>query len=234
MGMHSGVIVVTGQVDALREAFITSGSGLNVVASAELPSPDALAAWSEAHSRFVSAADATPTNRPVSVHALRQEGPRAVLLDPTYLVAGDEALLADLSRRFGRVVSIVIETTSASALLWVYEDGELVRSVQSGGDEIETVGDPVAEEDGFAPDAFYMDEVEAILRRLEVKPWEPLPDAPYLALAIAERMEVPSHGAANVTSTTAGTATTATAVTAATTGSLSAPSHSTKPWWKFW
>ena len=111
MGMHIGLVAARTTVAQLRDAFSRAWTNFEIITSDDnLPDADAMWAWKEVHEQFVSAKDWTKDNPGREVYAFWQDGPWAVMMDPTYVLASDEKGLKVLSSQLGTVVSFVVET----------------------------------------------------------------------------------------------------------------------------
>ncbi len=186
MGMHVGLMAVRADVAALRDAFGVAWPRQEVVASAQV---DDLAAWQQAHARFVSAHRRTPDNRSVDVLSFWQDGPWAVLGDPSYSFAVDGAALVALSERFGRALAFVVETTGGFASFECFEQGQRRRRVHYANGDLETAGEPLAEEAGLSTELFYIEEVETLLRRFGITPIERIAGFRCEAVAVSDRAD---------------------------------------------
>jgi hypothetical protein len=223
MGMHFGLVAVEAEVPYLKRAFSEIWTDLEVIDSASgFEGTDAFWDWMRENEKFVSAAEWTKENPGTQTYALSQDGPWALLMDPSYTLASDEQALQKLSRRFGRVLSFVVETTGGSTFFWCYVNGRLHRSIITTDGPSEVAGSPLPEEEGIDVDHYYMDETEALMRAFGLSPIEELPNASSaVALAVVDRKDytdlLPGDSA-----------------TDSTCPAPDAGADASKPWWKLW
>jgi hypothetical protein len=118
--------------------------------------------WKESHEKFVSAAQWTKDNPGKDVYVFWQDGPWAIMMDPSYVLASDEENLKTLSNDVGIVASFVVESAGASAFFWYFENGSLRRRISNNGADVSTTGEAIPEERGIDISNYYMDETEAL------------------------------------------------------------------------
>ncbi|HYF16009.1 MAG TPA: hypothetical protein VD971_13145 [Phycisphaerales bacterium] len=220
MGIHIGLIAAKVPVAQLREIVLQTWSEYKVTASENLPSEEALWAWREKHEVFVSAADWSPTKRGTTVFAFWQDGPWAVMMDWTYTLATDEQKLAGLSNRLGTVLTLVIETVSASVTFACYEAGVLRRMIDSSDGKVSFRGEALVEEAGIDIDRFYVEESRALWTALGLGPIDSIPSNGLQAVCTVDQTDYSSsasdHGMGATTAT----------------DKHAAPAA--RQWWKFW
>jgi len=224
--MHFALAAIRTSVDEFREAFTDTWADFEVVASENrFSDKDAVWAWTKENEQFVSAADWTQDNPGTQTCVLAQDGPWALLMDPSFALATDEDALLELSERFGTVLSFAVQTTGGCALFWCYENGLLRRMISMADGPTETEGTPLPEEEGIDVDHYYMDETEALMRAFGLSPIEDFPDtASAVALAVADRTDYDELEAKT------GDAGSSINVQNPDPGPIEKP----KPWWKFW
>ena len=208
MGMHIGLVAVQASVSDFVNAFTEVWPTREIVATKDgFVREDEIWAWKDANERFVSAADWTKSDPGQEVYVICQDGQWAVLMDFSYVLATDENALGQLSKRFGSVVSFVVQTTSGCAFFWNYESGELKRSIQSVDGEAELSGEALAQEAGIDIQHYYMNETEQLMQAFGLSKLEELlVPATTVAIAVADRTD---YSDLHVEATA-------------------------KPWWKFW
>jgi hypothetical protein len=163
MGMHVGMIAAKVTAHRLRGEFLRLYPEYERVAEEEsFPNWDAAWTWQKDHEEFVSAADWTPSNPGRSVYIFWQEGPWAVMSDPSYVHAMDQENLSALSASLGTVLSLVVETAGGCASFGCFEGGRLRRWIDYSDGKAALSGEPLPEEAGIDVSHFYMDEAEAI------------------------------------------------------------------------
>jgi hypothetical protein len=126
--------------------------------------------WCDQNKKFVYANDWSLKNPGSEVYLFYQDGPWAVMVDPSYVLASDEQGLTSLSSRFGKTLSIVIETTGGCANFDYYEQGGARRSVQYMDGEMKSEGERLPEERGLDKNTFYMNEVEQLMAAFGLSP----------------------------------------------------------------
>src|SRR6266496_1844775 len=128
MGMHTGMIAAKVPVSRLRDELLQLYPQYELVASEEnLSDWDAVWVWQKAHEQFVSAADWAPSNPGKSVYIFWQDGPWAIMNDPSYIHAADPEKLCTLSASAGLVLSLVVESAGGCAMFCCFENGKLRR-----------------------------------------------------------------------------------------------------------
>lgn len=220
MGMHFGLIAARVSVADFLTAFSKAWPELEITASAdEFSSTDELWEWKDANERFVSAADAAQEGPGSEVYILCQDGPWALFLDFSYVLAGDEKALKALSEELGQVLSFVVQTTSGCAFFWNYESGELRRMIQSVDGEVEQMGSGIAEEEGIDIGSYYMDETEELMHAFGISLPDSLPIASTaVAISTVDHTDYSELLGGTEESDVAG----------------GDAYETTKPWWKFW
>ena len=213
MGMHFGLIAAKAPLSEFRAAFAEVWPDLEIAASADaFRNADDIWSWKSANERFVSAAKWTKENPGSEVYVFCQDGPWAVLLDFSYVLAGDEAALQQLSARFGSVLSFIVETAGGCAYFWSFESGEMRRMVQNIDGKFEASGESLPQEVGIDVEGYYMDETEQLMRAFGLSSPEDLPVvSSAVAIATIDRTDY-TPLADNGTAAPIGA----------------------RPWWKFW
>lgn len=185
MGMHFGLIAAKTSLLEFRAAFGEIWPALEVVTSADrFSNADELWSWKESNERFVSARDWTKENPGVEVYFLCQDGPWAVLMEFSYVLASDQKALQQLSARFGQALSFIVETAGGCAYFWSYESGQLRRMIQNIDGDLTSSGASLPQEEGLAANTYYMAETEGLMRAFGLSSPEDLPVASS-AIAIA-------------------------------------------------
>lgn len=165
MGMHFGILAVPAKLADFRTAFADHWPTLEPGRTRTgFANWQELWDWAQANEKFVSAHDWSLDNPGSAVYSFYQDGPWSVLVDPTYVLCSDSQALSTLSARFGKALSIVIETAGGTACFEYYEKGTSRRVVRYMDGDMQTEGARLPEESGLAADSFYMDEVEALMR----------------------------------------------------------------------
>jgi hypothetical protein len=220
MGMHFGLLAAKAPLSQFRNYFSEVWPQLEIAASADrFSDADAIWSWKSAHEEFVPAANWSKEGPGAEVYVFCQDGPWAVLMDFSYVLAGDEDALEKLSAQFGTVVSFVVETAGGCAYFWCYESGQLRRMIQSVDGEIASSGTPLPEESGIDGRHYYMDETEKLMRALGFSAVEELPVvSTAVAISTIDRTD---YG--QVLANLAGKK-----------PSNTKPSEAVKSWWKFW
>jgi hypothetical protein len=185
MGMHFGLIAAKTSLSEFRAAFAETWPELEVAASADrFGNASELWSWKSSNERFVSARDWTKEDPGVEVYVFCQDGPWAVLMDFSYVLASDQEALQRLSARCGKVLSFIVETAAGCAYFWSYESGQLRRMIQNDDGELTSSGDSLPEEEGISAKTYYMAETEQLMRAFGLSLPEDLPVAS-TAVAIA-------------------------------------------------
>jgi hypothetical protein len=221
MGMHFGLIAAKAPLSEFRIAFSETWPQLEVAASADgFSSVDDIWSWKSANERFVSAAKWTKENPGSEVYILCQDGPWAVLMDFSYVLAGDEEALQELSTRFGSVLSFIVETAGGSAYFCSYEWGQMRRMIHNIDGEITSSGVSLPQEEGIDVGRYYMEGTEQLMRAFGLSIPENLPIASAaVAIATIDRTDY-----TQLTGNVSG----------GKSSGYESPSQATKPWWKFW
>jgi hypothetical protein len=233
MGMHFGLVAVKAPLARLREVFPEVWNKFEVVASAEnFTDLETVWTWMEANEHFVSAAAWTKENPGTQSCVFCQDGPWAVLMDPSYTLASDEDALKKLSEHCGIVLSFVVETAGGCAFFWCYEAGTVRRSIIMPDAEVTFVGEPMPEETGIDVSHYYMEETKALMAAFGLTPIEELPNlATAVAIAVADRTDY-SYLKKPPSATTPLPAPTEPHVPARPSPPRSEKAE--KPWWRFW
>src|SRR5688572_27160187 len=122
MGMHFGFVAVKGQVSDLRDAFALVWPERGIVQTeASFRDQDAVWAWVDENERRGGGAKGGFESQ---VCIFCQDGGWAILIDPTYVLASDDFALLALSRKFGTVLSFVIETAGGAAYFTCFQEGK--------------------------------------------------------------------------------------------------------------
>ena len=221
MGMHFGLIAVKGPLSEFRLAFSQTWPKLEVAASADgFGSADDIWSWKSANERFVSARSWTKENPGSVVYIFCQDGPWAVLLDFSYVLASDQEALQQLSTRFGSVLSFIVETTSGCAYFSSYESGQIRRVIQRTDGKLTSSGISLPQEEDIDVGSYYMEETEQLMRAFGLSMPEDLLVVPSaVAIAVIDRTDYTQY---------AGT------VSGEKSGARESVSRRAKPWWKFW
>lgn len=227
MGMHFGLVAIKASVSEFKSIFPTLWPAYEITSSAEgFSSADAVWAWMKEHEKFVSAAAWTRENPGTHCIALSQDGPWAVMMDSSYVLASDENALKRLSEQYSPVLSFVVESAGGCAFFTYYDSGRLCRSISNAGEEeIKVEGTPLTEEKGIALDDFYMDETEALMRAFGLSDNLPIVGTT-IAIALTDRTDY-SNLNAQIASQPSATRNSAN-------GNRQTGPGRAKPWWKFW
>lgn len=221
MGMHFGVIAVKAAVHELIGAFAETWPNWERRAIVEgITGLAEFDRWREANERFVSAVEWSPDNPGIQAFAFWQDGPWAMMLDGSYVLAADEKALSELSKRWGCTLSFVVESAGGCAFFWAFQSGSLRRSILNTGETVAIEGVPLDEEAGIDVKAYYMDETERLQRAFGITPLSELPEAhPMAALSVADRNDYAKPR---------------TALGGESNASLGIGPSREKPWWKVW
>jgi hypothetical protein len=164
MGMHFAVVAVPAGLEEFRRAFAATWPNHEPGRTRTgFTNYQDVWDWSEENKNVVYANDWSLKNPGSEVYLFYQDGPWAVMVDPSYVLASDEQGLSSLSSRFGKTLSIVIETTGGCANFDYYEQGVARRSVQYMDGEMKSEGERLPEERGLDKNTFYMNEVEQLM-----------------------------------------------------------------------
>ncbi|WP_396267702.1 hypothetical protein [Ideonella sp.] len=214
MGTRYGFIAVTSDLDPLVSAFTEVWPRYELTESATLASVDDYLLWQKQHTKFVSANDWSPQNTGIEVYGCLQDGAWAVLLDSSYVLCADDAALARLSVKFGQCLSFVVDSGSTTASFMCFENGALVRSIDSVEGHIRLAGVPVPEEAGLNMNAYGAQDAEVLQRKLGLRVVTEMLSTTVLAMAVTDRTDF---------------------------GGTLGPSQAreqalpdNKPWWKLW
>jgi len=172
MGLHFGFIAASATVARLKESFRMIWPTREFAQTqAGFKSFSEALDWAASHEKFVSAAEWSRENPGSQVRFFYQDGPWAVMTDPSYSLAGDEKALARLSAELDAVLGVVIETAGGTAVFAYCEKGNLLRSVAGVNGELHVNGTPIPQEARLAKDSFYMDEVEQLMQAFGLTPY---------------------------------------------------------------
>jgi hypothetical protein len=195
MGMHIGLVAAKTSVAQFREVFSRTWTKFETVAyDDKLPDANAMWAWKASHEKFVSAADWTKDNPGREVYVFWQDGPWAIMMDPSYTLASDEEGLKNLSTLIGTVVSFVVETAGGCAFFWCFEDGSLRRKIIDNDTDVSTEGKPLPEEAGI--DTSNYDEVgaESLWKAFGISSYEDMPTSVGCqAICVIDRTDYGKH-----------------------------------------
>jgi len=176
MGMHIGLVATEGSVAKFRDAFSKTWTKFEIVDAIDnLPDANAMWAWKESNEKFVSAANWTKDNPGKEVFLFWQDGPWAVMMDPSYTLASDEDGLKHLSTLVDKVLSFIVETAGGCAEFSCFENGCLVRKISHYDAGVSTEGKPLPEETGIVVSNYYMEETEALLKAFGLSIYEEMP-----------------------------------------------------------
>jgi hypothetical protein len=191
MGMHFGLVAIKASVSEFKSAFAKAWSTFEIVASADnFSSAEAVWSWMEDHEHFVSAAAWTKEAPGTQCLFLSQDGPWAVLVDPSYTLVSDEGALERLSEQYGTALAFVVETAGGCAFFWCYERGQLRRLISNTGEDVKTEGAALPEEKGIEVNDYYMAETESLMRAFGLSPIDALPiPSATMAIAVTDRTD---------------------------------------------
>jgi hypothetical protein len=125
-----------------------------------------LASWDDAYRWAGPRCGYLAGDHPHDVKLLYRNGAWSVISDLSTCMASDAELLADLSRRLGRVIVATTQGTVGFAELQLFEAGAAVRSITGQAGRTTQTGTPIPEEEGVALEPFYLDELDTLWRRL--------------------------------------------------------------------
>lgn len=212
MGMHYSLVAVPAAMEDLARELTAVWPQYPIVARETLSSLDAWSDWKRGTERFVPAADWTPDNPGVEVHALLKDGVWAVLLDTGHVLATDADALSQLSHVFGRSLSFVIETASGFASFAAYRQGRLERSIESVEGQVTTQGEPMPEEAGLDLGQYDMAETEALQQRFGLNAFTSAPPSVVLGVAMTDSTDYSAQSQQMV----------------------AVPAVKKRAWWKLW
>jgi hypothetical protein len=163
--MHFGILAVPAKLADLRAAFAVTWPALEPGRTRTgFTNWQEFWGWAQANEKFVSANDWSPQEPGSTVYGFYQDGEWSVLVDPGYVLCSDSKALKALSARFGKALSIVIETAGGTACFDYFQRGVSRRAVRYIDGDLQAEGARLPEEIGLAEDVFYMDEVEELMR----------------------------------------------------------------------
>jgi hypothetical protein len=84
------------------------------------------------------------------------------VIDPSYVIAGDDAGLRRLSEICGRTLAFVVETAGGCAFFSCFENGRLQRKIEGVDRAVTLTGNSLPEEEGVDISGYYLDETEAL------------------------------------------------------------------------
>jgi hypothetical protein len=146
------------------------------------------ASWNDAYQWATPRCGYLSGAHPHDVKLLYRDGMFSAIQDISTCMASDRESLAHLSRRVGRVAVATTQGTVGFAELQVFEDGAAIRSITGQDGRITQAGAPIPEEAGVSLDRFYLDELDAIWRRLGLSSFlEAEPAGPVVALHVLDR-----------------------------------------------
>jgi len=221
MGMHFGLIAARVPLSEFRAAFSETWPQLEIAASANgFGNEDEIWSWKSANERFVSARNWTKENPGSEVYIFCEDGPWAVLMDFSYVLASDQEALQKLSTRFGSVLSFVVETTGGCAYFWRYESGQMRRMIQSIDGKLTSSGARLPQEEAIDVGSYYMKETEQLMRAFDLSTPGDLPIvSTAVAIATIDRTDH-TQQAGTIGGEKAST--------------QESSSRRAKPWWRFW
>lgn len=211
MGMHIAMVAARMPVADLRSLMLRTWPEFEIVESSDdLPSIDAMQDTMSRHERI--AATAGPHADPRrSVYALWQDGPWAIVCDPTYVLSSVNSDLQKMSTHAGTVLSLIVETVAGCAYFACFENGSERRTIDYDEGELRTTGEPLPQEVGIDVSQFYMEESEALWTAFGLSTFEVQPRSyAFQVISVINHSikEIPVR--------------------------LPPPPPPEKPWWKFW
>jgi len=195
MGMHFGLIAAKVPLSEFRAAFSETWPKLEVALSADgFGNADEIWSWKSANERFVSARNWTKENPGSEVYVFCQDGPWAVLMDFSYVLASDQVALQQLSTRLNSVLSFIVETAGGCAYFWNYEAGQLRRLIQNINGELTSSGHSLPQEEDIDVERYYIEETERLMQSFGLSMPEDLPIASTaVAIATIDRTDYTQH-----------------------------------------
>ncbi|MEZ6189678.1 MAG: hypothetical protein R3C45_00125 [Phycisphaerales bacterium] len=226
MGMHFGLVAARTSVADFIDMFPKAWTKFEIIKSeANLKTRDDAVAWKQTHEEFVSAAKWSPSNPGKEVYIFWEDGPWAVMMDTSYVLASDEESLKILSKHFEKTISFVVESAGGSACFWCFENGDLRRRISNSNFDIDMSGDPLPEEDGIDIDGYYMDETEALCKAFGLSEINDVtPSKGFRAICVIDRTDYSVPSGNDVFASNPA-------------DSLKPKSETSthkKPWWKIW
>ena len=133
----------------------------------ELAEPaQTFASWDEAYQWAGPRCGYLAGAHPHDVKLLYRSGAWSLIQDISTCMVSYTELLADLSRRVGRVVAATTQGTVGFAELLVFEAGANLRSITGLDGHTTQTGATIPEEEGIPLAHFYLDELDTIWQRL--------------------------------------------------------------------
>jgi hypothetical protein len=140
--------------------------------------------------------------------AFARDGRWAVAIDVSLLLFDDTEQLALLSQRFGTATAFATQGTAGFAGFRLFEGGSLRREITGNDGKVETVGTPIAAEEGIPIDRqFCLDEIFTLQRAMgfSFQFTDGVP-GPFSAVHVVDTTEYPAPAA----------------------------KIKRRPWWRFW
>lgn len=164
MGMHFGLIVTPANpqeiIDSWKDIFLET----EITAThTGFTSENEFSKWMLEKENIVKSKDWSTDNLPINTYAIWKDGKWSVILDSSYIMAIDDKILSEISRRFGKALAFVVESAGGTAVFICYENGELIRKIEYFDGYSNLTGTPLAEEAGINVEQYYMDGTEALL-----------------------------------------------------------------------
>jgi hypothetical protein len=146
--------------------------------------------WMDDHEHDVSAAEWTKENPGRLCLFFSQDGPWAIMMDPSYTLASDQKAQKTLSEKFGTALAFVVESVTGCASFVCYERGQLRRAIHRLEGDMKTEGTALPEEKGIEVNDYYMDETESLMRAFGLSFLEtfPIPTAT-IAIEVTDRTD---------------------------------------------
>jgi len=221
MSMHFGLVATKATLSEFRAAFSETWSSLEIAATKDrFGNADDIWSWKKANERFVSARNWTKEDPGSAVYVFCQDGPWAVLMDFSYVHAGDQKALQQLSTRFGMVLSFIVESAGGCAYFWSFEAGQLRRMIQNIDGVLRSSGVTLPQEEGIDVGSYYMEETGQLMRAFGLSTPENLPVvSTAVGIATIDRTDYSQR---------------ARIVGGPKESKKNSSSRSEKPWWMFW
>jgi hypothetical protein len=141
-------------------------------------------------------------------------------MDFSYVHAGDQKALQQLSTRFGMVLSFIVESAGGCAYFWGFEAGQLRRMIQNIDGVLTSSGVTLPQEEGIDVGSYYMEETGQLMRAFGLSTPENLPVvSTAVGIATIDRTDYSKR---------------ARIVSGLKESKKNSPSRSEKPWWMFW
>jgi hypothetical protein len=191
MGMHIGLVAIKAPVSEFRSIFPELWPEYEITASADnFDSDQAVWDWIEDHEHYVSSDEWTKENPGRQCLFFSQDGPWAIMMDPSYILASDQRALKLLSEQYGTALAFVVESASYCASFECYERGQLRRYIAMLEGDVKTEGEALPEEKGIDVNNYYMNETDYLMRAfgLSFPDTFPIPDAT-TAIEVTDRTD---------------------------------------------